>query len=301
MGHYGHVPKLQTNLKDDAVAKSYVKDLLASSEVVLIETRQHWMAAVRFVLRPILIALAAVGLIILNEVFNFNDDQFFSFINDLISFAIVILFLIAVVWLPIDLIRWDSRRFVLTNRRSMRVAGVLRKTSFDTSLEQINDIGLVEPTVGRLLGYADLTLYTASDTANATYDQLVDGLQFKKAVLDAKEAIRVGTPLTSLPEGFIVKGGTNEASMRADGKIVDEEEVDEAAAPAPEQDEQSIAAPPPAPEPEPIAPEPIAEPALVVEPEPAPVVEPEPAPVVEPEPVVEPDSESAGSDEPKAF
>jgi len=240
VGHYGHVPKLQTNLKDDAVAKSYVKDLLASSEVVLIETRQHWMAAVRFVLRPILIALAAVGLIILNEVFNFNDDQFFSFINDLISFAIVILFLIAVVWLPIDLIRWDSRRFVLTNRRSMRVAGVLRKTSFDTSLEQINDIGLVEPTVGRLLGYADLTLYTASDTANATYDQLVDGLQFKKAVLDAKEAVRTGSPLSELPADFVVKGGTNEASMRADGKIVDDKEEDQA------QDDQPPVAPPPA-------------------------------------------------------
>ncbi len=96
-------------------------------------------------------------------------------------------------WLPVDLIRWDSRHYVLTNRRAMRVEGVLRKSSIDSSLEQITDIGLDETTFGRLLGYANLTLYTASDTANEQYTQLLDGLQFKKAVLDAKEAIRNGS------------------------------------------------------------------------------------------------------------
>ena len=67
--------------------------------------------------------------------------------------------------------------------------------------------------------------------ANEEYRQLMDGLQFKKAVLDAKEAIRTGSPMTELPDDFVVKGGTNEASMRADGKIVDEEPE----APAPEE------------------------------------------------------------------
>ncbi len=125
----------------------------------------------------------------------------------------------SIVWLPIDLVRWASRKYVLTNRRVMRMDGVLRKRSFDSSLEQINDIRTEQSFLGRTLGYADLTIYTASDTANEVYAQLLDGLQFKKAVLEAKEAIRTGTLLTALPEGFIVKGGTNEASMRADGKI----------------------------------------------------------------------------------
>ena len=125
----------------------------------------------------------------------------------------------SIVWLPIDLVRWASRKYVLTSRRVMRMDGVLRKRSFDSSLEQINDIRTEQSFVGRTLNYADLTIYTASDTANEVYAQLLDGLQFKKAVLEAKEAIRTGTLLTALPEGFIVKGGTNEASRRADGKI----------------------------------------------------------------------------------
>ena len=110
----------------------------------------------------------------------------------------VVLFLVTIVWLPIDLIRWDSRHYVLTNRRALRMEGVLRRTSIDSSIEQITDIALTETTLGRFFGYADLILYTASDTANEEYRQLLDGLQFKKAVMDAKEAIRTGNPLTEL-------------------------------------------------------------------------------------------------------
>ena len=265
------------------MASSHLKDLLGTTEVVLIDTRQHWMAAVRFALRPIVIGLIGLGLLALNNIFEFNDDQFFSFINDLIRWAVVILFLVTIVWLPIDLIRWDSRHYVLTNRRALRMDGVLRRTSIDSSIEQITDISLTQSTLGRFFGYADLILYTASDTANEEYRQLLDGLQFKKAVMDAKEAIRTGTPLTALPEGFVVKGGTNEASMRADGKIHDEVEEEAAstapaaAAPATTVPAQEAVVPPPAVEPEP-----------VVEPEPEPVVEPEPEPVSAPEPVAEP-------------
>jgi uncharacterized membrane protein YdbT with pleckstrin-like domain len=93
--------------------------------------------------------------------------------------------------------------------------GVVTKHSLDSSLEQINDIQSSQSAVGRLLGYTDLTIYTASSSANESFNQLIDGLQFKKAVLAAKESLRTGDPMTELPEGLVVKGGTNEASMRA--------------------------------------------------------------------------------------
>ena len=272
------------------MANSYVKELLGTTEVVLIETRQHWMAAIRYALRPIVIALIGVGLLFLNSLFEFNDDQFLSFINDLITWAVVILFLISIVWIPIDLIRWDSRRYVLTNRRAMRVDGVLQKNSIDSSLGQVTDIGMKETTFGRLLGYADVTLYTASEAANEEYEQLLDGKQFKIAVLDAKEAIRLGGSMDQLADDFVVKGGTNEASMRADGKIQDEApEAAPAAAPAQDQS----AAPPPPPD-APLPPPPVAEPAPPPEPATAltdataPAPEPEPEPVSAPEPVTEP-------------
>jgi len=284
------------------VAQEYVKGLLSSGEVVLVDTRQHWMAAIRYALKPILLVGAVILLGILNSWLNF--DGALSFINDLVTYALIIMVVIAVIWLPINLVQWYSRKYVLTNRRAMRMSGVLRKKSFDSSLEQINDIVLVQSVFGRTLGYADLTLYTASDTANESYEQLIDGIQYKKAVLDAKEGIRNGAPLQALPEGFIVKGGTNEASMRADGKLeeaaaqadpasAESAPSDAAEPPSEAQVPAPAAAPPPAPpvasepaaEP-PSAPEPIAEPALVAESEPPaePVAEPGPAPETATEP-----------------
>jgi len=266
------------------VADDYVKSLLSSGEVVLVNTRQHWIAALRFALRPILILLLAVGLFILNSWLDFDDDGLLNFINVLVGWAVWILLIVSIIWLPIDLARWWSRKYVLTNRRVTQMDGIVRKRSFDASLEQINDIEVVEPLLGRLMGYADLTIYTASDSANPTYHQLIDGIQFKKAVLTAKDAIRSGAPLTVLPEGLIVKGGTNESSMRASGKT----EAPATAAASAASTETSTPSTPS---------EPLVEatpaPALVVEPE----VEREPeawpeadaAPVPDSEPENEPD------------
>ena len=190
--------------------------MLSSGEVVLIDTRQHWVALVRFAIRPVLLAGLAVLLAAINQWIQLDT---LGIVNDVIHWVIVALIIVAVVWLPVDVVRWWSRRYLLTNRRAMRMEGVVRRSSFDSSLEQINDIVTTQSFLGRQLGYADITLLTASDSRTETYDQLLDGLQFKKAVLDAKEAIRVGSPLAALPEGFITKGGTNEASRRADGKL----------------------------------------------------------------------------------
>jgi hypothetical protein len=194
----------------------HIKSLLTSNEVVLVEGRQHWMALLRFAIRPILLGLAGIGLMILSSWVRL--EGLLAFLDDLLRLVTIIVVLVAVVWLPIDAIRWSSRQFVLTNRRTMRIEGVARKRSLDASLEQINDVRMEEPLLGRLFGYADLTILTASSTAEE-FRQLIDGLQFKKAVMEAKEALRVNRPLESLPEGFVVKGGTNEASLRAQGKL----------------------------------------------------------------------------------
>jgi hypothetical protein len=265
-----------------------MKGLLSGGEVVLVDTRQHWMAAIRYALKPILLIGAVILLGLINSWLSF--DGAFSFINDVVSWVLIIMVIASVIWLPINLVQWYSRKYVLTNRRAMRMSGVFRKRSFDSSLEQINDIAVEQSVFGRAFGYADLTLYTASDTANESYEQLLDGMQFKKAVLDAKEGIRLGHPLEGLAAGFIVRGGSNEASMRADGKI-----EQAAANDGPSSSDATLAqASEPTP-PEPVAPEPVAEAALVVEPEP--VAAPEPEPVVETPAEPWPTADAAKADE----
>jgi hypothetical protein len=304
------------------VADDKIKGMLGTGEVLLILTRQHWVAAIRYVIRPLLIFGLAILLALINQWLKFDR---LGFINDIINWILIIALIVAVVWLPIDIVQWWSRRYVLTNRRAMRLQGVLRKSSFDTSLDQVNDIALSQSFLGRTLGYADLTLLTAN-ASNEGYEQLLDGPQFKKAVLEAKDAIRSGHPLQALPEDLVVRGGTNAASIKAFTKSPDaaaeagaaatatvvttaaatvgiHEDVTEAAPSGSDAPEATAVAAASAPEPEMVEPEPVApEPEMVApememaEPEPEPEMvasEPQPA-MVEAEPeIVAPEMEMA--------
>lgn len=258
------------------MASDDIQSQLPEGEAVLIDTRQHWVAAIRYALKPFLLLGAVVLLALLNQWLDLGDDSFLGIINTIIHWVLVIMIIVAVIWLPIDLAQWYSRRYVLTNRRAIRYSGVLRKQTYGSSLEKINDIGVHESVLGRVLGYSDLTFFTASDTVNEGWSQLRDGLQFKKAAYEAKEGLRVRKPLMALPDDLVVKGGTNEASRRADGKMQDgagdDRSSDEVGAASGDGESAMVTAVPAhaSPIPEPVGPitaEPVAAPALVVEPE----------------------------------
>ena len=76
---------------------------LNSGEVVLVETRQHWVAAIRFALRPIVIALRRRRPLAPQWLARLAEDSFFDIINDLVGWIVILLLVVAVVWLPIDL------------------------------------------------------------------------------------------------------------------------------------------------------------------------------------------------------
>lgn len=202
------------------MADDYLDKLLSGGEVALVDAKQHPIAVVKFALKPLLLVGLVIALLVFNQVFDFGG--FLEILNELARIVLIVAAIAAAIWLPIDIARWYSRRFVLTNRRVIRMYGVVSKNSFDSSLEQINDIQSTQSAFGRLFHYTNLTIYTASDAANESYEQIIDGLQFKKAILNAKEAIRKGSPLMALPEDFVVKGGINEASRRAYQKQSDQ-------------------------------------------------------------------------------
>ena len=132
MRHWADHALAGVETQGGAVSDDHIRGQLTTGEVLLIDTRQHWIAALRYAFRPLLIFGLAALLALVN--------QWLGFINDIVHWIVLIALIVAIVWLPIDLVRWWSRHYVLTNRRSIRMEGVLRKQSMDSSLEQINDI-----------------------------------------------------------------------------------------------------------------------------------------------------------------
>jgi hypothetical protein len=81
---------------------------------------------------------------------------------------------------------WWAQDYMITNRRLMKVTGVLNKRSADSALEKINDAVLNQSVWGRMFNFGDLEILTAADQAVDRYHMLKDPKGFKKTMLAQK-------------------------------------------------------------------------------------------------------------------
>jgi hypothetical protein len=75
---------------------------------------------------------------------------------------------------------------MITNRRVIKVEGIINKRSADSSLEKINDAVLTQDLWGRLFNYGDLDILTAADVAIDQYRMLNKAPRFKREMLNQK-------------------------------------------------------------------------------------------------------------------
>jgi uncharacterized membrane protein YdbT with pleckstrin-like domain len=87
-----------------------------------------------------------------------------------------------------DYVGWTTRKFIVTTRRVIQVSGVINKTVVDSSLEKVNDIQLQQRLLGRILGYGDVEILTASELGLNRFTRLNQPLRFKTQLLNAKES-----------------------------------------------------------------------------------------------------------------
>jgi membrane protein YdbS with pleckstrin-like domain len=168
----------------------YVETLLAPGETIVTNARQHWAALIRFALTPIaILALGFLGLVVGAWLGSWAAFQGVASILDwAVGLATGLAFVVAVVWLPIQFIRWGSRRFVLTSRRVLTTDGWLRKSTSDASLDKITDVSYEQSFFGARLGFGDLTIETASNTP-LPMRELRDAIEFKKAIMVQQDAL----------------------------------------------------------------------------------------------------------------
>ena len=83
-----------------------------------------------------------------------------------------------------------SYDYVLTNRRVIREEGIVSRRSMDASLGKINNVEHRQTVWGRLLGYGDVEIDTASETGTTRFAGISRPLDFKREILSATEAYR---------------------------------------------------------------------------------------------------------------
>jgi hypothetical protein len=187
----------------------YADRLLADGERVALRGRQHVLATIIEGRVAWSILVASLVIVILDAFYLSATDDSGRLVRDVFGWIGLALLVIALAWLVKIYVEWYAEDYLITNRRVMKVEGVLKKRSADSSLEKINDAVLKQGILGRLLHFGDLDILTASENTVDQFRMLNDAANFKKTMLNAKYALEreVSAPMPS-PPLRVPTGGT---------------------------------------------------------------------------------------------
>jgi uncharacterized membrane protein YdbT with pleckstrin-like domain len=163
----------------------YVEELLASNEKIVYRTRKHWIAPLLGTVTGT--ALTVGGIVAL--IMQFAADGFWQ---GLLLWGGLLALLIGLALLAKSFIEWWSEEYVVTNHKVMKVSGILRKTADGSALEKINDITISQSLLGRALDYGTVVVQTATDESNLNYTAMREPVDFRKEILDQKQAFEQG-------------------------------------------------------------------------------------------------------------
>jgi membrane protein YdbS with pleckstrin-like domain len=93
----------------------------------------------------------------------------------------------------------QSREYVVTDRRVIRQVGILSKVSTDASLDKVNNLEMRQSLLGRLLGFGDVEVDTASEVGSTLFPQISQPAEFKRAVTSAADAYRQRGRMAAAP------------------------------------------------------------------------------------------------------
>jgi len=165
------------------MADDYMAKLLGDGEEVLYVDRQHWFVLVRNIFVEG-VAVAAV-LVLYFVLANFFKEQPWA--------NWIWLILILLVWPVIsglfDFFNWYNRKFIVTSWRVIQLSGIINKAVIDSSLEKVNDIELTQSFFGRIFGFGNVEILTASEIGANKFMTIRDPLKFKNFIVNAKERL----------------------------------------------------------------------------------------------------------------
>jgi uncharacterized membrane protein YdbT with pleckstrin-like domain len=169
---------------------AYIDSLLGRGEQILYIARQHIFVLVANILTELaLIALLVAAGVASNMAFRNNTTPLIANMtaSSLILLICVVISVIVLLSGFADYLRWTTDQVIVTDRRVIQIRGILNKRVLDSSLEKINDVGLSQSLLGRMLNYGTVEILTASgDEGVNVLDRIEAPLEFKRAMLEAK-------------------------------------------------------------------------------------------------------------------
>jgi uncharacterized membrane protein YdbT with pleckstrin-like domain len=155
----------------------YLHSLLGENEKVLLVTHRHWFVLVEQILVEIILSLITVAIVTILLILGPNRPQI------IVGYLVLIIPLVSLIR---DVMIWSNHQYVVTTLRVIQVMGIYNKNVIDSSLEKVNDVKMTQSFLGRLFGFGDLEILTASELGVNRFTRIGDPVRFKTAMLNAK-------------------------------------------------------------------------------------------------------------------
>jgi len=155
----------------------YLTQLLSDKEKVLFLTRRHWIFALgQIAPELLLILLILVGVTTAWAALPIASLSAFGYL----------LLILPLISMGRDLLIWWNHKHVVTTRRVIHMAGVISKNVTDSSLEKVNDVKMEQSALGRMFGYGDIEVLTASEYGINRFTRIAKPIRLKTVMLNAK-------------------------------------------------------------------------------------------------------------------
>jgi hypothetical protein len=177
---------------------AYIDSMLASGERPVRRDHQHWFVLIADARWGILAIVAAILLLILRSAAKTTGSA-----DTIVGYAVLALVLGGLLYIGWQVLRYLNEEYIVTTRRVLQAEGVINKRVLDSSLEKINDAVLSQSLWGRIFGFGDLDILTASESGISRLRMLRQADDFKRAMLEAKHELELelsgAKPLPSPP------------------------------------------------------------------------------------------------------
>jgi uncharacterized membrane protein YdbT with pleckstrin-like domain len=176
----------------------YRERLLSQGERVALITRPHSFTFVFGALRGLFLALLCLAAALVVEQPGILPPAILG-AKLYITIALLVGFGLALLSAVGAWVRWRMHEIVVTDRRVIRISGILSKEVIDYSLDAITDLRLRQSWLGRIFDYGDVDVLTASEAASRpreTFPIVAHPIAFTHAVQEQRER-RPGRPAAS--------------------------------------------------------------------------------------------------------
>jgi len=205
------------------MAGHYLQSLLGDREKIILGTRHHWFVLASSIVLEVVSILIIFAATLITSILLSTSGQASQPIVPIISVIGFFILLIPIATGTRDFLNWSNHQFIITNLRVMQISGIFNKSVIDSSLDKVNDIKMDQSALGRLFGYGDIEILTASELGVNLFKKIDNPVGFKSALINAKAYLEQGAPEPIEGKPDIPAMISKLADLRSQGVLTEEE------------------------------------------------------------------------------